>query len=76
MQEVAKQARNELLNLYNTIYNDLYENDYTYDLLEKGEKLLKNKALYNLLFILRGDLLTSDREIAAYYLWAKKSELI
>ena len=76
MQEVAKQARDELLNLYNNIYNDLYENDYTYEQLENGEKLLENKPLFNLLFILRGDLLSSDCEIAAYYLWAKKSELI
>ena len=76
MQEIAKQAREELLNEYNAIYNDLYENGYNYEQLENGEKLLKNKPLYNLLFILRGDLLTSDREIAAYYEWAKKSELI
>lgn len=64
---------NDLKESYNTIYNDLYENDYNRDDVEKGEKLKKkNPACAALCMHIRKDLLTSDREIAAFYLWAKK----
>lgn len=58
---------------YNNIYNELYENDYKSDDVEKGDKLRKkNPACATLCMHIRKDLLTSDRELAAFYLWAKK----
>ena len=68
-----EQFAKELRESYNAIYNNLYENDYNIEDVKKGEKLSKyNPACAVLLMQIRHDLCTSDRELAAFYLWAKK----
>lgn len=63
---------------FNVIYKDLYENDnYTSDDVEQGEKLLKKNApLAILCNHVRQDILSSDRELATFYKWAKINTLI
>lgn len=68
-----EQFAQQLKESYNAIYNHLYNDGYDNDDVEKGEKLVKkNPACAALLMHIRKDLLTSDRELAAFYLWAKK----
>ena len=63
---------------FNTIYDHLYNtDDYTMEDVEKGEKLLKKNApLAILCNHVRQDILTSDRELATFYKWAKINTLI
>lgn len=63
---------------FNTIYGKLYvTNDYTMEDVEKGEKLLKKNApLAILCNHVRQDILSSDRELATFYKWAKINTLI
>lgn len=63
---------------FNTIYDHLYNtDDYTMEDVEKGEKLLKKNApLAILCNHVRQDILSSDRELAAFYKWAKINTLI
>lgn len=63
---------------FNEIYDYLYNSDdYTIDDVQQGEKLLKKNApLAILCNHVRQDILTSDRELATFYKWAKINTLI
>lgn len=64
----SKSSMSKMLKKFNTAYNWMYENDFdTYDLMVEGEKLVKScPDIFNEFVEYRGDLLTSDRELAAF----------
>lgn len=76
MNQIFEEIRITLLKSYNKIYDELYQNGYKTEDVEKGDKLaLNNKALALLCNFVRKDITSSDREIAALYLWAKENNL-
>ena len=63
----------EQLKDYSKMYEALYENGYASWLVSMGDMLMReHKEIAGELIRARQDLLTSDREVAAYAVWFMK----